>query len=174
MNSRAIPVLLVVGMILTGCGLHDPYSQESQKGPATAIGSNVKDHPSSQGLLAPASNATGVVVRYATVWVNWSATTLARQRAELLSLASGTLADELRREAAQDTKARLQEVNQSYSRGRYVGAIAAHSGRLVVVTYEEVAPLGGQAQGAYHVYLVRTEHTTQGWKLSEWQPATDN
>jgi hypothetical protein len=115
-----------------------------------------------------------VVARYAALWINWSATTLSRERAELLALAAGSLEEELRREAAQTAKTRLEEVSQSYSRGRYVGVIDSRNGRLVVVTYEEVAALGGQAQGSYHVYLARTENTAQGWKLSEWQPATDN
>jgi hypothetical protein len=118
-------------------------------------------------------SATSMIARYANVWVNWSATTLPREREELLALATGQLADELRREAAQAIKNRLQEVSQAYSRGRYVGIIRQDGGRAIVLTYEEVAPLGGQAQGAYHVYLARAEHTAKGWRLTEWQPATD-
>jgi len=71
-------------------------------------------------------------------------------------------------------KTQLQEVSQSYSRGRYVGVIPQQGEAAIVVTYEEVAPLGGQAQGAYHVYLARTVHTPLGWRVSEWQPATDS
>jgi hypothetical protein len=44
----------------------------------------------------------------------------------------------------------------------------------VVVTYERVAPLGGRPQGAYEVYLARTEPTPHGWRVSEWQPASDS
>jgi hypothetical protein len=71
-------------------------------------------------------------------------------------------------------KTRLQEVSRAYSRGRYVGVIRGERGRAIVVTYEAVAPLGGSAQGAYHVYLARTEPTAHGWRVTEWQPATDS
>ena len=94
--------------------------------------------------------------------------------AALLALATGQLAEQLRQQAAQAVKTQLQEVSQSYSRGRYVGLITQQGEAAIVVTYEEVAPVGGQAQGAYHVYLARTEHTAVGWRVSEWQPATDS
>ena len=115
-----------------------------------------------------------MIARYANVWVNWSATTLPRERAELLALATGQLAEELRRDAAQAVRNHLQEVSQAYSRGRYVGVIRQSNRHAIVVTYEEVAPVGSQAQGAYHVYLAQAEHTTKGWRLTEWQPATDS
>jgi hypothetical protein len=45
--------------------------------------------------------------------------------------------------------------------------------RVVVVTFEQAAAQGGVAQSAYHVYLARTQHTTHGWKVIEWQPASE-
>ena len=115
-----------------------------------------------------------MLASYAEVWVNWSAATLPHERAALLALATGRLAQQLRQDAAQAVKTQLQEVSRSYSRGRYIGVIREAGGHAIVVTYEEVAPLGGQAQGSYQVYLARTEHTTGGWRVSEWQPATDS
>jgi hypothetical protein len=175
MSIRTIPILLLVGATFTGCGLRDPYLQRSQKGAAQSKETKAQV----PGLLPPhsftlAKSATDAVARFTTVWVSWSATTLFQERVELSELATGQLKDELRREAAEVAKTRREEVSRFHSCGRYVGIIASHAGRLVVVTYEEVAPIGGRGQGAYHVYLARTEHTAQGWKLSEWQPATDN
>jgi hypothetical protein len=172
MSKRTLPMLLAAAVALTGCGLRDPYSQQPQKRPAAA-GAQSAQTPASQEPLTPTS-ATSVLARYADAWVNWSAATLAHERAALLALATGQLADQLRQDAAQAVKAQLQEVSQAYSRGRYVGVIQEDGGRAIVVTYEEVAPVGGQAQAAYHVYLARTEHTTYGWRLAEWQPATDS
>jgi hypothetical protein len=173
MTRRALPVFLVVGAVLTGCGLRDPYSQQAQKHTA-AVRRETAQAPFPEESPTRANSATSVLARYATVWVNWSPTTLPRERAALLALATGRLADQLRQDAAQAVKTQLQEVSQSYSRGRYVGVIRAEGGRVIVVTYEEVAPVGGQPQGAYHVYLARTEHTAHGWRLTEWQPATDS
>ena len=171
MRKRTLPILLAASAILTGCGLHDPYSPQPHGVTHTSRG-QVAQPP-----LAPQesdASATSVIARYASVWVNWGAATLPRQRTELLALASGQLAEELRRDAAQAVRNQLQEVSQAYSRGRYVGVIRQNNGRAIVLTYEEVAPVGGQAQGAYHVYLAQTEHTTNGWRLTEWQPATDS
>jgi len=173
MTGRALPLLLAGVVTLTGCGLGDPYSQQSQTR-SGAAGAQAAPTPVPEEVLKPTDTATGVLSRYASAWVNWSAATLSRERAALLALATGQLADQLRQDAAQAVKTRLMQVSQAYSRGRYVGLIAEPGGRAIVVTYEEAAPVGGQAQGAYHVYLARTEHTPRGWRLMEWQPATDS
>lgn len=170
MRKRTLPILLAAGAVLTGCGLHDPYSPQPQT-TRTSRGQAAQHQSARQ---EPAGSEASVIAHYAKVWVNWSATTLPRERIELLALAGGQLADELRRDAAQAVRNQLQEVTQAYSRGRYVGVIRQSNGRAIVVTYEEVAPVGGQAQGAYQVYLAQTEHTTKGWRLTEWQPATDS
>ena len=172
MSKRTLPILLAAVIALTGCGLRDPYSQQPQKRPAAGAQSTLTPVP--EGALKPTNSQTSVLARYAEEWVNWSAATLSRERAALLALATGQLADQLRQDAAQASKTQLQEVSQAYSRGRYVGVIRAQGGRAIVVTYEEVAPVGGQAQGAYHVYLARTERTAIGWRVTEWQPATDS
>ncbi len=171
MRRRTLPILLAAGALLTGCGLHDPYSPQPQSTTHTSRAQAAQRQPAP---LQAAGSKASVIVRYANVWVNWSATTLPRERTELLALAAGQLAVELRRDAAQAVRNQLQEVTQAYSRGHYVGVIRQSNGRAIVVTYEEVAPVGGQAQGAYQIYLAQTEHTTKGWRLTEWQPATDS
>jgi hypothetical protein len=172
MSKRTLPLLLAAVIPLTGCGLRDPYSQQPQKRPAAA-GQNALT-PVPDEALKPTNSAASVLARYADAWVNWSPATLPHERAALLALATGQLAEGLRQQAAQASKTQLQEVSQSYSRGRYVGLIKEQGEAAIVVTYEEVAPLGGQAQGAYHVYLARTEHTPLGWRVTAWQPATDS
>jgi hypothetical protein len=173
MSKPALPMLVAAVIALAGCGLRDPYSQQPQKRPAAA-GAQSALTPVPEGALKPTNSAASVLARYADAWINWSAATLPHERAALLALATGQLAGQLRQDAAQAVKTQLQEVSQAYSRGRYVGVIPEAGGRAIVITYEEVAPLGGQAQGAYHVYLARTEHTAVGWRVSEWQPATDS
>jgi hypothetical protein len=173
MSRGALSILLAAVIPLTGCGLRDPYSQQPDKRPAAGGAQSVQT-PVPEAALKPTTSATSALARYAEVWVNWSAATLAHERAALLALATGGLAQQLHQDAAQAVKKQLQEVSRSYSRGRYVGVIREADGHAIVVTYEEVAPLGGQAQGGYQVYLARTKHTTSGWRVSEWQPATDS
>lgn len=172
MSKGTLPILLAVVIALAGCGLRDPYSQRPQKRPAASDRS--AQAPAPQVAPKPATSGASVLASYAEVWVNWSAATLPHERAALLALATGRLAQQLRQDAAQAVKTQLQEVSRSYSRGRYIGVIREADGHAIVVTYEEVAPLGGQAQGSYQVYLARTKHTTGGWRVSEWQPATDS
>jgi len=169
MSKRTLPLLLAAAIALEGCGLSDPYSQHPNRAAAQSAPT-----PAPGRTLTSTGSATSVLARFADAWVNWSAPTLPQERAVLLALATGQLAEQLRQDAAQTVKTELQEVSLAYSRGRYVGVIQEHDGQAVVVTFEEVAPVGGQAQGAYHVYLARTEHTTHGWRLAEWQPATDS
>jgi hypothetical protein len=171
MRSRRIFLILfaAASVALSGCAIQDPDAP-----PRTSSSKAARPLPSSLRSAGTADSAAYLIAHYANVWANWSATTLPRERSELLTLATGQLAQELRRDAAQAVKNQLQEVSNAYSRGRYVGAISQSNARAVVVTYEEVAPEGGPAQGAYHVYLAQTEHTTSGWRLTEWQPATDS
>ncbi len=172
MSRRMLPLLLAAVICLAGCGLRDPYSPQPPKRPGA--GAQSAQAPAPQGALEPTTGVTTLLARYAEAWVNWSPATLPHQRTALLALATGQLADQLRKQAAEAVKTQLQEVSRSYSRGRYVGLITQQGQAAIVVTYEEVAPLGGQAQGTYQVYLARTAHTTQGWRVSEWQPATDS
>jgi hypothetical protein len=172
MTRRALSVLVAAVVVLGGCGPRDPYAQQPKKRPVAQ--GEVAQTPLPETTLDRANSARSVLARYATTWVNWSATTLPRERAALMALATGQLAEQLRQDAAQAVKTQLQEVSQAYSRGRHVGVIPEHGGRAIVVTYEEVAPVGGQAQGAYHVYLARTERTAHGWRVAEWQPASDS
>jgi hypothetical protein len=173
MTRRALPVLLAAGAVLTGCGLRDPYSQQPHTHHAAAR-VEPAELPLSEETPDRANGATRVLARYARAWVNWSAPTLAGERAALLALSTGRLAVQLRQDAAQAVKNRLREVSNAYSRGRYVGVIREAGGGAIVVTYEEVAPVGGSAQGAYHVYLARTGRTAHGWRVTQWQPATDS
>jgi hypothetical protein len=171
MRRHVLPTLLVAVVFLDGCGLNDPYAMQP---PPRARARRAAQAPLPAAPVEPASGAASVLARYATTWVNWSVTTLARERAALLALSAGPLARQLRRDAAQAVKAQLQEVSRAYSRGRYVGVIRQRGGRAIVLTYEEVAPLGGQPQRAYRVNRARTERTAHGWRVSEWQPASDS
>jgi len=179
MSPRATIAAGLVSVALAGCGLRDPYTTTT--GVRTQPRSAVPGAPTPPAPSRQAQGATGarseqsLLLRFATAWINWTAASLPAQRTALAALATGELAGQLRQDAAQALRSRLQEVTGAYSRGRYVGVIPQPDGQLVVVTYEQAAPEGGaQAQAAYHVYLARAQHTSSGWRLSEWQPAVDS
>jgi hypothetical protein len=158
-------------LALSGCGLRDPYAARAAARETKSPGA--RPQPQSSARTRGAGEEREVIARFAGLWANWSAPTLQRQRSALLALASGALARELRAEDAEARKEQLLAVSRAYSRGRYVGQIARGGGATLVLSYEEVSPLGGQPQGAYRVYLARGERTAAGWKLSEWQPESD-
>ena len=106
MSKRALPMLLAAVIALAGCGLRDPYSQQPQKRPAAA-GAQSALTPVPEGALKPTNSATTMLARYADAWVNWSAATLPHERAALLVLATGQLAEQLRQDAAQAVKTQL-------------------------------------------------------------------
>jgi hypothetical protein len=158
--------MLSAPVLLGGCGLHDPYAQVPKPAAAPVPAPHAP-------AAATGAGASGVLARYATEWVNWSGAALDRQRTALLTLAAGALAGELRRDAAEAAKTQLQELSNAFSRGRYVGAIPQAGQAALVITYEEVAPLGGQPQAAYHIYLAHTARTAHGWRVTQWQPLSD-
>jgi hypothetical protein len=164
MTKRLMLIGVPLTLVLAGCGLRDPYSQPRSK--------RTVPPPATPTPAAPDTPAA-TIAHFAAAWVNWNYATLASERHELLILSAGGLAAELREEAARASTTRLVEVSGAYSKGRYVGTISDGSGLTVVVTYEEVAPEGGQAQAAYQVYLARTTRTTSGWRITQWQPAID-
>ncbi len=157
---------LLVSVVLAGCGLRDPYAQQPSTSPA---------RPPATPLPGRSAGARAgqVIARFTVLWVNWSAGSLPAERRALLGLAGGRLVVELRRDAAQAAHTELQEVSGAYSRGRLVGVIHQATGQMAVVTFEQASAQGGPAQSAYHVYLARTENTTGGWKVIEWQPASE-
>ncbi len=160
---------LLVLVVLAGCGLRDPYAQQRSTSPANGPATPVTPVP----VRSAGSTAGQAIARFTGLWVNWRAGSLPAERRALLELAAGRLAGELRRDAAQAARTQLQEVSGAYSRGRLVGVIGQTTGQIAVVTFEQASAQGGPAQSAYHVYLARTEHTTGGWRVIEWQPVSE-
>jgi hypothetical protein len=173
-RTRTRLAAVLVSIALAGCGIQDPYETRTSSAAPAASGSAPHAARAQAAQLPAAQSAGQVIARFTGAWVNWTAADLAAQRRELLALAAGQLARELRREAAQAVRVQLQQVSGAYSRGRLIGVIPRAAGRAIVVTYEQAAPQGGTAQSAYYVYIARAQRTSQGWRLIEWQPASDS
>jgi predicted small lipoprotein YifL len=166
--TLTLAALLAV-VLLAGCGLRDPYAQPASTEPTTPPATT---RAATEGRSAGRSAGQALAL-FTALWVNWSAGILPAERRALLGLAWGQLAGELRRDAAQAARAQLQELSGAYSRGRLIGVIHQATGQIAVVTFEQASAQGGPPQSAYHVYLARTEHTTGGWRVVEWQPASE-
>jgi hypothetical protein len=167
-NRLKVVLVLLASIVLTGCGLRDPYEAQTAS-PAPGASKSVPAEAAGAAQLPVAPSARQVMARYAYLWVNWTTATLPARRRELAALAAGQLAVELHREATEFA----QTVSGAYSRGRLVGVIAQADGRAIVLLFEQTAPVAGAAQGTYYVYLARTARTPRGWRLTGWQLASD-
>ncbi len=111
MSRRTLPLLLATTIALAGCGAAPRGTPSSPRRPPSQV-LRARRHPRRKEHSNPANSAASVLARYAEEWVNWSAATLPHERAALLALASGQLAEQLRQDAAQAVRAQLQEVGR--------------------------------------------------------------
>jgi hypothetical protein len=146
-------------LMTAGCGLSDPYSGDRH--PATAA------RPAAPPSTAGPQQA---LQRFGRLWVNWRSRTLARNRRDLASLATGDLLPVLTDDAKRAAEAKSGPGWQST--GTVEGVMMRSGGRALVVTQETAARENGDGQSGYVVYLARVESTSDGWKVAEWQPTS--
>jgi hypothetical protein len=155
-RAPALALCSALVVALSGCGIADPYHGKGLGEPAPA---------------SPSRASRAALETFARAWTNWSAPTIAAQRQRLLELATGPLQREL---ASPRAEPGASEVGAARSSGVVVGILAQPSQRSLVVTAEQLSNSGRAGQSAYHVYVARAEQTTQGWRVAEWRPDTDN
>jgi hypothetical protein len=198
-HRHASPVLLAVSaaVALAGCGLTDPYT--AKQPPSSVPNSTSSTTPSAattnadpapeRGGTIPAGNramqrqpATGAsepspqsaLERYARLYVNWSARTVAADQRELAAIS----VDQARAQALQAaaTYARDQTLQQSgvANTGHLVAITSSITtpGQWVLLTSEQTTGKGDYAglPPTLHVTYARVTHASSGWVVSEWAP----
>jgi hypothetical protein len=190
----ALSLLSVIAAIaLTGCGISDPYASKqasmstSTSAPAATV-TNAEPAPERGGTIpagaraAQSSISTGAaqptpqeaLQRYARLYVNWTAATVAAVQHELAALSEG------------QARAQALQAAASYARDQTLAQSGvANSGQLVAITPSITAP--GQwvlvtseqttGKGDYsglpptlHVIYGQVTRTPKGWVVSEWAP----
>lgn len=167
-------------LVLTGCGIHDPYTS-TQPTSSTASNQNASvpddDGPSPPQVTAPPRGAAptpqAALARYAAMYVNWTAGTLAADERQLASLSTGQARAQALAEGA----------HPSPTVGRYAvsnaGSVVAiaegrgtERGRWAVVTVEQTNGYGPY-QGlpaTSHVTWATVARVAGGWVVSGWYP----
>jgi hypothetical protein len=194
-RRRAAALLLSVlgAAALAGCGITDPYvvkkaaTATSTNSPAPTV-TNADPAPERGGTIPASARAAQsrlstraaqpatqtALVRYARLYVNWTAANVAAVQHELASLSEG------------QARAQALQAAASYKRDQSLAQSGvANSGHLVAITPSITTP--GQwvlvtseqttGKGDYsglpptlHVIYAQVTRTPKGWVVSEWAP----
>jgi hypothetical protein len=201
MRRRHAPSILLAvsaAVALAGCGLTDPYTstQPSSSVPnstststmPSAATTNADPAPERGGTIpvgvgaAQRRLATGAgelspqsaLERYARLYVNWSAPTVAVDQRRLAAIS----VDQARAQALQAAARYAQDETLKQSGVANSGHVVAITsslttpGRWVLVTSEQTTGRGDYAglPPTLHVTYAQVTHTSSGWIVSEWAP----
>ncbi len=195
------PGLLPLAVLLAGCGFSNPY-QSTKRPPAanppptaTSTSSSTTaadgaDPPGERGgtiphraqaaqakLAAGASQSTprAALERYANLYINWQASTVAARQRQLASISLGQARAQALQAAASAARDPQLTRSQVANHGQLIaiaqGAGAA-TGDWVLVTSEHTTGQGNYAglPPTLHVTYAQVTHTHSGWVISQWTP----
>jgi hypothetical protein len=184
MRAKMIPAFLAsaaLGVFASGCGLAGNM-QNSSSPASTSAAANVGESEGTipagapeAGSSHPAATPRQAIVSYASLYINWSYRTLARQEAQLAGMAVGDARLAEQQAAAQAKRDSTITQARVYNRGSVVTVgpvVGGSSGDYVLVTREETggSPEYAGLQAAFHITLVTVTRTRGGWAVSEWLP----
>jgi hypothetical protein len=163
----ATAALAAGALATTGCGLSDPYAATTPAAPpAVTVADAPRPAPSTSAARTPAD----AIRRFTTLFINWHFDQLPQVKTALAAQATGSLRDELLRQA-RDAQS---EVSRRASNQANTGTVEVvndpHStGRFYVVT-RETAQLGdARSQSAYLVYTAAARRSSAGLKVSAFR-----
>jgi hypothetical protein len=190
----SLPLLSVLAAVaLTGCGISDPYAGKqaststSSSGAAASV-TNADPAPERGGTIpagaraAQSSISTGAaqptpqaaLQRYARLYVNWTAATVASIQHELASLSEG----QARAQALQAAASYSRDQTLAQSGVANSGQLVAISpsittpGQWVLVTSEQTTGRGDYSglPPTLHVIYGQVTRVPKGWVVSGWAP----
>lgn len=191
-----IPAALLA-VTVAGCGLSNPYASrtsatESPKAP-TAARATVTDAdpaperggtiPSSAGKAQTLPQAAGATTpraaleRYALIYTNWTAGTVAAAQRRLAGISvDSARAQALQAEASyrHDTTLLASHVANRGTVVAIAAGLGSARGSWVVVTREVTSGQGAYAglPAQLHITYAQITHTPAGWVVSSWRPLT--
>ncbi|MEA2148088.1 MAG: hypothetical protein QOG59_3675 [Solirubrobacteraceae bacterium] len=145
-----------------------------------AIAQATHEYPSSpvgQTPSAPAADPVRAVEAFAVAYINWDASTVAKDMSRLAARSVGQARSAMQLAAAQTAQdyelARAGVGNQGSVEA--IGPVAGHPGQYAVVTLERTTATDSTAYAglgaAWHVAIATVTRVAPGrWALSGWQP----
>jgi len=197
-NTASILLAVSAAVALAGCGLTDPYTakQPSKSVPnstsksttRSTVATDADPAPERGGTIPAGSRATqsqlapgagklspeSALERYARLYVNWSAPTVAADQRELATISL----DQARAQALQAATSYAHDQTLQHSGVANSGhAVAITSsittpGEWVIVTSEQTTGKGDYAAlpPTLHVTYAQVTRASSGWVVSEWAP----
>ncbi len=201
LTSTGIGALAAI--CVTGCGITNPYptrtssssaraTSEALTATSTSVTPTAADAqdpaPERHGTIptptlaaenrvaaAGSPTARRAVLRYAALYVNWTARDLPARQRQLARLSVSAARQQALQEAASAPTDRALRASDVANYGQVISAQPGSGpavGRWVIVTREQTT-----GQGSYHglpfqlhVTYAITTHTRQGWEVSLWSP----
>ena len=179
-TMRSPALAAAVAVALCGCGITDPYTQETRTArpaPAGAVTGGEHDGPPAPSATVPpgASVPTpqAALARYGAIYVNWTAATLPALQRRLASISTG----QARAQALAESETPPHAVSTyAVSNSGQVVAIAPGQGpkrcEWAVITDEQTTG-DGPYQGlpaTSHVTWATVQRNGQRWVVSGWYP----
>jgi hypothetical protein len=181
-RARATVVAGVLALGLAGCGIADPYTT-TQRTSSRMSGKRASE-PDDDGPSPPHINAAPraaaaspqvALARYAVVYVNWSAATLAADGRKLASLSTGQARAQALAEGSDPPPSVARyDVSNSGSVVAIAAGQGAERGRWAIVTDEQTNGYGPY-QGlpaTSHVTWATVARVARGWIVSGWYPGS--
>jgi hypothetical protein len=197
-HARSVFLAVSAAVALAGCGLTNPYiaKQPSKSVPSStststtksAVATDADPAPERGGTIPASARATqsqlapsagepspgSALERYARLYVNWSAPTVAADQRELAAIS----VDQARAQALQAAASYAQDQTLQRSgvaNSGHVVAVASSittPGQWVIVTSEQTTGKGDYAglPPTLHVTYAQVTRASSGWVVSEWAP----
>jgi hypothetical protein len=170
-------------LVLTGCGIHDPYTSTQRT--SSTVRNQEARVPDADGPSAPPAGATpraaavspqAALARFAALSVNWTAGSLSADERQLASLSTG----QARAQALAESNHPAPAVARyAVSNAGSVVAIAegrgTERGRWAVVTVEQTigyGPYQGLPATSHVTWATVARVAGGGWVVSGWYPGS--
>lgn len=187
LSSRAGAAILAtaLALVLTACGIHDPYATTRRSSSTVTSSSHSAGVPADDGPSPPDVNGTPVAAAsspqaaladFAVLYVNWTAATLTADQRMLASLSTGQARAQALAEGMHPSPT---VARYAVSNSGLVVAIAEgrgiERGRWAVVTDERTngyGPYQGLPATSHVTWATVARVAGGGWVVSGWYPGS--
>lgn len=177
----AAGLLASVALALAGCSaipdpLNEPLPVHADRTP-NEVGAPRTGRPSRTALEAAASTPTEAIKQFGTLYINWTAHTLADHQRRLAAISTGEASSTETRAVAHTRADYELRRSRIANQGRIVAiapTLPHRTGTYMVVTRERTTGIGlyNRLGPAYHLTIATVARIAGGWAVSQWHPQT--
>jgi hypothetical protein len=172
---RALVVVPVAGLVLAGCGIHDPYNDNRGATVATTPPARTAPPPAPADPASPVTPPTprAAVIHVAEMWGNWTSRNLHERHRSAIAATAGAAAKRLKTESRQLEDGVVSSPDPLRSVAKVEVVEIRGTGarrRAIVVTRERLEGLGelGSTRD-WVVTLATVERHGAGWIVTRWE-----